>query len=268
MGKEYLEQTLADKQKGDRPLFIPYIMAGDGGLDQLPERIQLLEDAGVAAIELGIPFSDPVADGPTIQDAGNRALKNGTNLKKILELLAETKDKRNVPIIFMTYMNPIYAFGIDAFAAACKESGVSGVILPDLSLEEEDIVADALKTNNIAHIRLAALTSPKDRLKEIASRSEGFLYAVAVTGTTGARESNESGVHDYLKTLKEYSNVPVLAGFGVSSAEQARELSTSCDGVIVGSKIVDLLHREKTEDVTQLIQATCKPRSENVAPLA
>lgn len=267
MGKEKLEQVLQDKQTGNRPLFIPYIMAGDGGLDHLQERIQLLEDAGVAAIELGIPFSDPVADGPTIQDAGNRALKNGTTLKKIFDFLQDTKSERNVPIIFMTYMNPVYAFGIEEFASACKQSGVDGVILPDLPIEEEEIVADALKVNNIAHIRLAALTSPEERLQKIASKSEGFLYAVAVTGTTGARKSNETGVHDYLKTLKKHSNVPVLAGFGVSSAEQAKELSASCDGVIVGSKIVDLLHQNKTEEVRQLIKDTCQPRNKDKTPL-
>lgn len=261
MGKEFLEKALQHKQAGNRPLFIPYIMAGDGGLDRLEERIQFLEDAGVAAIELGIPFSDPVADGPTIQEAGNRALKNGTTLTKILDILTNTKEKRSVPIILMTYMNPVYAFGIEAFAKACQEAGVDGVILPDLPMEEEDLVRDALRTNDIAHIRLAALTSPEDRIKEIAARSEGFLYAVAVTGTTGARSSTETGVHEYLKTLKKYSNVPVLAGFGVSNAEQARELSASCDGVIVGSKIVDLLHKGNTEAVKQLITDTIRPLS-------
>lgn len=259
MGKERLEKTLQQKQEGNRPLFIPYIMAGDGGLDRLNERIQRLEEAGAAAIELGIPFSDPVADGPTIQEAGIRALKSGISLKKILDVLEETKKERTIPIILMTYMNPIYAFGIKTFARAGKEAGVDGVILPDLPLEEENIIAHDLQANDIAHIRLASLTSPEDRLKEIAKRSEGFLYAVAVTGTTGAREANEAGVHDYLQTLKKHSNVPVLAGFGVSTAKQARELSTSCDGVIVGSKIVDLLHREETEDIKQLIQETCQP---------
>jgi tryptophan synthase alpha chain len=267
MGKERLTKALQQKQEGNRPLFIPYIMAGDGGLDRLNERIQRLEEAGAAAIELGIPFSDPVADGPTIQEAGIRALKNGTSLTKIFDVLKETKNERTIPIIFMTYMNPIYAFGVDAFATASKEAGVDGVILPDLPLEEEEIVTDDLRANDIAHIRLASLTSPEERLKEIASRSEGFLYAVAVTGTTGARKANEAGVHDYLQTLKKYSNVPVLAGFGVSNAEQARDLSASCDGVIVGSKIVDLLHQEKTEDIKQLIQDTCQPLSEKETSL-
>lgn len=259
MGKRRIERVLEEKQAGNRPLFIPYIMAGDGGLDRLTERIQLLEEAGASAIELGIPFSDPVADGPTIQEAGVRALNNGTSLRKILTILEETKEERTIPIIFMTYMNPIYAFGIEAFAKAGKEAGVDGIIIPDLPLEEESIIADVLQAQDIAHIRLAALTSPLERLKEIAKRSEGFLYAVAVTGTTGVREENEAGVHEYLQTLKEHSNVPVLAGFGVSSAKQARELSASCDGVIVGSKIVNLLHQEKTEEITQLIQETCEP---------
>jgi tryptophan synthase alpha chain len=259
MGKAHLNEALKKKQAENRPLFIPYIMAGDGGLENLTERIQFLEEAGASAIELGIPFSDPVADGPTIQDAGFRALKHGTTLTKILELLKETKAERTIPIILMTYMNPIYAFGIEEFGAVAKESGVDGVILPDLPLEEEAIIAESLQANDIAHIRLASLTSSEDRLQEIAKRSEGFLYAVAVTGTTGAREANETGVHEYLQTLKKYSNVPVLAGFGVSNPEQARDLSSSCDGVIVGSKIVDALHQGKTDEVRQLIQDTCEP---------
>lgn len=264
MGKKQLERALQKKQEGNRPLFVPYIMAGDGGLNRLTKRIQLLEKAGAAAIELGIPFTDPVADGPTIQEAGIRALNNGISLKKILNVLEETKQERTIPIILMTYMNPIYAFGVEAFAKAGKEAGVDGVILPDLPLEEERIVREDLQANDIAHIRLASLTSPLERIKEIAKRSEGFLYAVAVTGTTGAREANEAGVHAYLQTLKEYSNVPVLAGFGVSSVKQAHELSASCDGVIVGSTIVNFLHQEKTEEIRQLIRDTCQPLNKHL----
>jgi len=263
MGKARLEKTLQNKLASQESLFVPYIMAGDGGLDILEDRIAFLEELGVAAIELGIPFSDPVADGPTIQEAGKRALNNGTTLQKILDVLKISKEKRNVPIILMTYLNPIYAYGVDEFAKDCKEAGVDGVILPDLPLEEEGIISDALKSNEIAHIRLAALTSPKERIKGITSRTEGFLYAVSVTGTTGARNSHGDDVKEYLAMLKENSPVPVLAGFGVSSVEQARELSSYCDGVIVGSRIVDLLHQGKTDEVRKLIEGTCKTNITN-----
>lgn len=254
MGKAKLESVLREKIAAGEKIFSPFIMAGDGGLDILEERIQFLQDAGAATIELGIPFSDPVADGPTIQAAGVRSLKNGTTLTKVLELLRDSQERRSIPIVVMTYLNPVLSFGIERFAAECKASGVNGVIIPDLSMEEEDIIAPALKENEIAFVRLAAMTSPKERLAEIAGRSEGFLYAVAVSGTTGARKQYDEKVYSYLADLKEYSDVPVLAGFGVSNPEQAQALSKHCDGVIVGSTVVQLLHEGKTEEVAKLIK--------------
>jgi len=256
MGRAHIEQSFADKKTSNQNLFVPYIMAGDGGLDILEERIHFLQDCGVAAIELGIPFSDPVADGPTVQAAGERALAGGTTLTGVLEMLRQTKETRTIPIILMTYLNPIYAYGIDQFAADCEASGVDGIIIPDIPLEEEPVISDALNRHDIAFIRLAALTSTKERLAEIARRSEGFLYAVSVTGTTGARTSHGNDVGSYLEMLKKHSQVPVLAGFGVSSPEQAKNLSAHCDGVIVGSKIVDLLHEGKVKDVRKLIEGS------------
>ncbi|MEI3614365.1 tryptophan synthase subunit alpha [Pseudogracilibacillus sp. SO30301A] len=254
MGKEKIKNYFNNKLANNENLFVPYIVAGDGGLNKLKSRIEFLEESGVAAIELGIPFSDPVADGPIIQEASIRALEYGTTLAKVLEILEPFKEERKVPIILMTYINPIYAYGIEKFAADCEQVGVDGLIIPDVPLEEEALVAESFSKHHIAFIRLAALTSTPDRLKKIARRSEGFLYAVSVTGTTGARETHHERVYSYLETLKKYSNVPVLAGFGVSSSEQAHELSKHCDGVIVGSKIVDLLHQEKDEEVRALIK--------------
>lgn len=261
MGKERIEFSFKKKKKDGQNLFVPYIMAGDGGLAILEERISFLQDAGVAAVELGIPFSDPVADGPTIQEAGKRALNNGTTLAGVLETLQSFKQKRTIPIILMTYLNPIYIYGIERFATVCEEAGVDGVIIPDLPMEEEVIVAEALQVNGIAFIRLAALTSPKERLTELAKRSEGFLYAVSVTGTTGTRATHQSQVNSYLQLLKENSPVPVLAGFGVSNVEQAQDLSSHCHGVIVGSKIVELLHEGKTDEVRALIQGSLKMKA-------
>lgn len=253
-GIKKIEAYFKEIKNRGKNLFIPYIVAGDGGLDMLVDRIKLLEESGVAAIELGIPFSDPVADGPTIQRAGMRAIQNGVTLHSVLELMENTKVERNVPIIFMTYFNPIFSYGIEAFASACKRSGVDGVIIPDVPMEEEFMIADTLKKYDIAFIRLVAMTSTIERKKKLAEISEGFLYAVSVTGTTGARSSHDEKVGEYLRSLKEMSNVPVLAGFGVSRPEQARKLSSYCDGVIVGSKIVDLFHEGKDEEVQKLIE--------------
>lgn len=253
MGKEKLTNSLQQQKEKGSKLFVPYIMAGDGGLEKLKEHVLFLQDCGVAAIEVGIPFSDPVADGPTIQNAGKRALKHGTTLAICLHTLASFKDKRDVPIIVMTYVNPIFSFGIEQFAATCFHSGIDGVIIPDLPLEEESLLADVLQQYDITFIRLVSLTSPKERVKAIMNRAEGFLYAVTVKGTTGVRTSFANEVNAYLQQLKSQSDVPVLAGFGISTSEQAKALSSYCDGVVVGSKIVDLFHENKPEEIRQFI---------------
>lgn len=252
MSKQQLEQRLCQQQATGQKAFIPYIVAGDDGFDSLKETILFLESCGVSAIELGIPFSDPVADGPIIQQAGQKALAQGITLEKVL-LFLETFPERTVPIVLMTYINPIFAYGVEQFATRCREVNVSGVIIPDVPMEEEALLTGPLAANEIAFIRLAALTSTPERLTEIARRSEGFLYAVAVTGTTGERTSHDTTIHKYLKNLKDHSRVPVLAGFGISTAVQAQALQTSCDGVIVGSKIVDLLATGNKESIRTLI---------------
>lgn len=247
-----LRQTLANRDK----IFIPYIMAGDGGIDQLPEQIDFLAEAGATAIELGIPFSDPVADGPVIQSAGLRALEQGVSLRSILEILKQTKDQRSIPIVLMTYFNPIYAYGLETCIKACAEAGVSGLIIPDLPLEEEGTIPELMVNEGLALIRLATLTSSKQRLVQIAERTTGFLYAVTVTGTTGERSQFIESIGDYLAELKSLSKKPVIAGFGVSNPEQVKVLSHYCDGVIVGSKIVASLHEGKRKAIEELIQAT------------
>lgn len=253
MGKQKIDAAFsAVLERGDKA-FVPYIMAGDGGLDKLHEQLEFLQNAGATAVELGIAFSDPVADGPTIQEAGIRALKDGVSLRGVLDKLKETKQERTLPIVLMTYMNPIHAIGIEAFAKVCDEAGVDGLIIPDLPLEEEEIITPSLKKFDIALIRLAALTSPEERIAEIAQRTEGFLYAVTVTGTTGVRTDFQQNVGTYLSKLQEQCDVPVLAGFGVSTPEHVLDLTEHCDGVIVGSRIVDLLHKGDREPIKELI---------------
>lgn len=258
MGKQKIDEafkTVLDR--GDKA-FVPYIMAGDGGLDNLQERLEFLEESGATVVELGIPFSDPVADGPTIQQAGIRALEQGTSLQDVLQALKKFKDDRTIPIVLMTYMNPIFIYGVEAFAAACEETGVDGLIIPDLPLEEEALITGHLQAHNIALIRLASLTSSKERLQEIAKRTEGFLYAVTVMGTTGERAVFKENLANHLQELKEMSDAPVLAGFGVSTPEHVKELTANCDGVVVGSKIVDLFHKQDEEQIKQLIGSARK----------
>lgn len=257
MSKHMLEQHLNNiLARGDK-LFVPYIMAGDGGLDVLNERIHYLDKVGASAIELGLPFSDPVADGETIQQAGIRALKNNTTVRGVFDTLKKSTD-RKIPIILMTYMNPVYAFGIEAFVAACVEAKVSGLIIPDLPMEEEQVVTDLLKRFDLALIRLVALTSPTSRQEALKERTEGFLYAVTVTGTTGERQTFTEDVTRYLTDLKRGAPTPVLAGFGVSTPAQVKALSEHADGVVVGSKIVKALHEGDLEVIESLIKASKK----------
>lgn len=262
MGKEKLKQAFDSVSARGEKAFVPYIMAGDGGLEILNERIQFFEENGATVLELGIPFSDPVADGPTIQEAGIRALEAGTTLKGVLDELIDGKENRKIPIVLMTYMNPIFIYGIKKFAESCKQAGVDGIIIPDLPLEEESIVINDLAIHNIALIRLAALTSSKERIIEIAAKTEGFLYAVTVTGITGTRSSYHNEVGAYLTELKNTSLTPVLAGFGVSTPEQVKELSQYCDGVVVGSKMIELLQKNDYLSIQELIAATKKRESE------
>ncbi|WP_335872834.1 tryptophan synthase subunit alpha [Bacillus sp. 2205SS5-2] len=237
--------------KRNEKLFIPYIMAGDGGLDSLQEKIAYLERVGASAIEIGVPFSDPVADGPTIQNAGIRALQNGTTLTGVIEKLKEIQDGISVPIILMSYLNPIVVYGIEQFSKDIIEAGVSGLIVPDMPQEESGLLESIVRSEEICLIQLVSLTSPNERLEKLATQSQGFLYAVTVTGITGERRTFTPRVFDFLDRLKSISPVPVLAGFGISSREQMDEMNERCDGVIVGSKIVQSFHEETLSEIDQ-----------------
>ncbi|MBB6455124.1 tryptophan synthase alpha chain [Salirhabdus euzebyi] len=255
MSKQRLDAAFQRVAEAGEKAFVPYIMAGDGGLDTLKEKILFLQEAGVTAIELGIPFSDPVADGPTIQEAGKRALAKGTSLKGVLQYLTEIKGDFSVPILLMTYINPVFKYGLENFVEDAQQAGVSGMIIPDLPIEQSDLIAPLMKKKDIALIQLATLTSPEERLKKIASESEGFLYAVTVNGITGARSKVNENLDMYLKRIKQYSKTPVLAGFGISTPEQVKEIGSTCDGVIVGSKIISLWDAGELEAIKALVQA-------------
>jgi tryptophan synthase alpha chain len=238
-----IEQSFKALKEQDRKAFIPYIMAGDGGLNNLTERLIALEKFGATLIEVGVPFSDPVADGPIIQQAGIRALKNGTTLRGIIAEIAKARQVVSVPIVLMTYLNPIYSYGIPTFVQDIANAGVDGCIIPDLPVEEEDLIAGELEDGGIELIRLVTLTSPIERIKEISNRGKGFLYTVTVKGITGARNEFAQEVVEFLKKVKEVSPIPVVAGFGISSEKQINDLTPHCDGVIVGSMIVDLFDK-------------------------
>ncbi|MFC4354952.1 tryptophan synthase subunit alpha [Chryseomicrobium palamuruense] len=233
--------------------FIPYIMAGDGGLSALRERLQFLEQAGATAVELGIPFSDPVADGPVIQEAGLRALAAGTTLRGVLEEVASFKEELSIPLVIMTYYNPVVQLELTTFAQLAEAAGIAGVIVPDVPLEESEELKAALNDVSIDLIQLVSLTSPAERIGRIAEASQGFVYAVTVNGITGTRQSLPDEVFTHLKALKAVSPVPVMAGFGVSLPEHIEQLGAVVDGVIVGSYVVDAFQKGAEDTILPLI---------------
>ena len=235
--------------------FVPYMMAGDGGLDTLKEKLLFLQEAGVTAIEIGIPFSDPVADGEAIQQAGARALAEGVTLRKVLEELQKCKEEVVVPLVVMTYLNPILAFGIPQFVEACKEARIAGLIIPDMPLEESEPLREKLEGTDIAWVPLVTLTSSDQRIAKIAESAEGFLYAVTVNGITGERNAFGNNLSSHLQRVKGISPVPVLAGFGISTRTQVKEMGNYTDGVIVGSAIVEAFHRGELGRIRELVQA-------------
>lgn len=256
MTKNRVKQAIIDcNERGDKA-FVPYIMAGDGGMSTLKTTILFLQEAGATAIEVGIPFSDPVADGEVIQLAGERALAEGITLRKVMKELATFKDQVTVPLIVMTYLNPVLSYGLKVLATDCENSGVYGLIIPDLPLEESGILKEALKDSDVALVQLVSLTSPAERIEKIAKAAEGFIYAVTVNGITGVRSSFTEGLEGHLQRLKAVSSVPVLAGFGISTPEQVQSLGALADGVIVGSAIVTALHENDLPTITTLIDAS------------
>ncbi len=221
--------------------FIAYITAGDPDLPMTEKAVCALEAAGVDIFELGIPFSDPVADGPTIQAASQRALKRGVSLKKIFAMVKSLRRKTDIPLIFMTYYNPVFQFGVRKFFKSCRETGIDGVIIPDLSIEEADELVSLGRKNDIATIFLAAPTSSRARIKSIAARSRGFIYYVSIAGVTGARKELPPEIAANVKLIKSITDKPVAVGFGISDAGQAGKIARVADGVIVGSAIVRLI---------------------------
>ena len=228
-------QAIKDSKRG---IFVPYIMAGDHakGLDGLFETIALLENSGVSAIEVGIPWSDPVADGPVIELAGQRSLAKDVTLTAIIKKLQEQKTQ--VPLVIMTYINPVYQYGIEAFVKDLADTSVKGLIIPDLPDEHADFITPYLKDSDIALVPLVSLTTGIDRQKQLIDGAEGFIYAVAINGVTGKTGNYRDDLDKHLANLTAHADIPVLTGFGVSTEEDIKRFNAVSDGVIVGSKIV------------------------------
>jgi tryptophan synthase, alpha subunit len=220
--------------------FIGFVTGGDPSVEKSEEIILKMVAAGCDLIEIGIPFSDPIAEGPVIQEANLRALAAGTTTDRLFELAARLREKTDVPLVFLTYLNPVFRYGYEAFCARCEEAGVNGIIIPDLPYEEKGELLPFAKARNVDVISLIAPTS-EQRIKEIASEATGFIYVVSSMGVTGVRSEIRTDLGTILSAVKESAKVPAAVGFGVSTPEQAAGIAKMADGVIVGSAIVKLV---------------------------
>jgi tryptophan synthase alpha chain len=221
-----------------RPGLVVYVTCGDPDLSTTRNVVLAAAQAGADVIELGVPFSDPVADGPVIQAASQRALEGGTRLEDVLRLAREVRAQSDVGMIVFSYLNPIVRFGLKRFCAAAADAGVDGALVTDLPIEEAGEYVEQIRSRNLATVFLAAPTSPDDRLKRIAEMSSGFVYAVSRTGVTGTRNDISEDARELVGRIRRYTKLPVAVGFGVSTAEQFATVGEFADGVVVGSAIV------------------------------
>ena len=234
--------------------FMPYICAGDPTPELSRKLLMALEKTGADLIEFGVPFSDPIADGPTIQKASERALVHRISLQHILELVRELREETQIPIALMTYYNPIFRMGESKFCAAAKEAGVDGIIIPDLPPEEAESLLKIAPKYDLATIFLVTPTSPPNRLRLIASVSTGFIYCVSVTGVTGARDTLSEEIIPMVTQLRKHTDKPVCVGFGVSTSAQGCTVAQMADGVIVGSAIINVIERH-LDDETKIVSS-------------
>lgn len=245
-----LAETFERCRKEGRAAFIPYLTAGDPSLESTAELLPSLVEAGADIIELGVPFSDPIADGPTNQRAAVRALASGTKLSGILDLVTQCRAQLGVPIVLFTYYNPIVARGIPRFAEQAAESGVDGVLCVDLPPEEsERELAPALRSREVDNIFLLAPTSTRERIRQVASASSGFVYYVARTGVTGVRDELPPELLREVRRLRRKVGLPLAVGFGISTPEQAQAVGRVADGVVVGSALVKIVEEHGADSV-------------------
>ncbi len=236
----------AELRKRDERALIPFITAGDPDLPTTEALVLALAEAGADLIEIGVPFSDPLAEGPTIQRSSERALRSGTTLRGVLGLVKNLRPKIEQPLVLMGYANVFLAMGERNFASAASQVGVDGVITVDLPPEEGRLFFDSLIERGVDPILLASPTTSDSRLAMLAGETRGFLYYVSLTGVTGAREEMAAGIEEAVSRIRKVSDVPVCVGFGISKPEHVREIGRFADGAVVGSAIVDLIEAAET----------------------
>jgi tryptophan synthase alpha chain len=235
------------KEKGEKAL-VAFLTAGYPDEDTFRRLVRVADGAGCDLIEIGVPFSDPVADGPLIQESSKRALDNGISLPRIIDITGEIAQEIATPLVFMSYYNPILRMGDERFAESANASGVSGVIVPDLPLEESGQLRSVVRSRELGYVDLIAPTSSDDRIEAIASEAEGFLYLVSVTGVTGVRSPRSQDIERFVSRVRVKTDLPLYVGFGISDAETATEAARHSDGVIIGSALIRLIKSATSSD--------------------
>ena len=225
---------------------IPYVTVGYPTVEATLRAVPLFASAGCDIIELGIPFSDPLADGATIQRASYQALRQGVTLRVCLEVAQELRRQVETPLVFMTYYNPVLKFGLNRFCSKCADAGIDGLIMPDLPPEEGKQLEKSARKHGLDVIYLLSPASTEERIRLVASRSRGFIYLVSLTGVTGARDRLPEELESFVASVRKRTEKPLCVGFGVSTVEQARRVARVADGVIVGSRIIQLLDEDKS----------------------
>lgn len=242
-----ISKTFKKLKKQGGKAFIPYVMAGDPSLQKTKEVVLLFEGCGADIVELGVPFSDPLADGPTIQRASERALKNGVTLRKVISLVKDLRQITQVPLVLMTYFNPVFKYGTEDFIKDAGDTGVDGVIIPDLPPDEAGDFIRLSEKTRLDTIFLLAPTSTEDRIKKVTGASSGFIYYVSITGITGANLLLDGSMETLISNIRKYTDKPLAVGFGISTPGDASAVARISDGVIVGSAIVKMLHETPEE---------------------
>ena len=253
-----LEAIFERARNQRRVAFIPYVMAGDPDVETSEAVLHALASAGADAIELGVPYGDPLADGPTIAAAAQRALSNGVTIDEVLRLVRRFRDAGGVPVVLFTYFNPVYQYGIDRFAKHASEAGASAVIVPDIALEEGEELATTLARHGLDMPLLVAPSTRRERAKLIAQQSSGFVYVVSRLGVTGARAAPDtSALREQIAMLRAVTDEPLAVGFGISAPHHVQAVAPLVDGIIVGSAIIDAYQGSRGNEAAQRVRDFC-----------
>lgn len=260
-GNSRIANAFTELMRRNEKALICYVTAGDPDLDTTRALVQTLVEAGSDLVEIGVPFSDPLADGPVIQRASQRALARGTTLRGVLNLVDSLRKEMRVPLILLSYANPVFRFGLDEFAEVASTVGVDGLIVPDLPLEESDVLRSKLKKRSVDLIPMLAPTSTDTRLHSTAQVASGFIYCVALTGVTGTRKNVAPDIEQLVRRIRGVTNIPLAVGFGVSNAMQAQVYARSADGVIVGSAVVERMERYGSEGLPMVAELVAEVKA-------